>query len=270
MPSDNTPQKNGRIYLQKEGSIARVWIDHPGKLNALTVKMWGELRTSMQTIAADQSLRVAVIQGVGEAFAAGADISEFPSVRFTRDQVRHFHEEVIAPALTSIVHCPIPVVAAIHGPCVGGGLEIASVCDLRIASDVSRFGIPINRLGFPLAPAETLGLIALVGRAVALEILLEGRILDAQEALTKGLINRCVPSARWADEVGACVGRINEGSPHAARRNKWLIHTLSRLNQKELLSPEQVEACWDFVDTQDYRQAISAFLSKAKPRFENH
>ena len=245
-------------------------MSHPGNLNALTTAMWHQLRQCFLQIAGHSELRVVVIQGAGEAFAAGADISEFARVRATREQVIEFHEQMIAPALASIVHCPLPVVAAIDGPCVGGGLEIASVCDIRVASDRSRFGIPINRLGFPLAPAEAAGLVSLVGRAVSLELLLEGRILNAEEAYDKGLVSRVVPAALWADEVKATLDRICAGAPHAARRNKRLIHLLSELSDTERLSSGQRDACWDFVDTQDYARGLKAFLSKTKPTFEDN
>jgi enoyl-CoA hydratase len=263
------PQTAGRIFWEKDQQIARVWIDHSEHLNALSTAMWAELRDVFHEIAADHSLRAAVIRGVGGAFAAGADISEFNQARKTVDQVRTYHEGLIAPALAAIVHCPIPVVAAIHGPCVGGGLEIATVCDLRIASDESRFGIPINRLGFPFAPAEAAGLVSLVGRAVSLELLLEGRIMNAQEAYEKGLISRCVATALWADEVESCLSRIIAGAPAAARRNKWLIHVLSELKDREILSPMQREACWDFALTKDYQRGLDAFANKTKPVFED-
>lgn len=255
---------------QRDGQIARVLIANPGHLNAINTDMWRSLATCMHEIAGTSGLRVVEICGADGAFAAGADISEFLNVRMNRDQVRHFHEELIAPALRSVLHCPLPVVAAIDGPCVGGGLEIASVCDLRIASDRSRFGIPINRLGFGFAPAEAAGLVALVGKSVALELLLEGRILSAHEAYDKGLVNRVVAADDWRGDVEASLARIAEGSPHAARRNKWLIHLLSELDDGRVLSPQQREACWDFVDTADYRRGIEAFLNKTKPRFEDN
>jgi enoyl-CoA hydratase/carnithine racemase len=264
------PSTAGSISWSCDQQVARVLISHPGHLNALTTSMWHQLRECFSEIARHSELRVAVIQGAGEAFAAGADISEFPRVRANRDQVREFHDQMIAPALAAIVHCPVPVLAAIDGPCVGGGLEIASVCDIRVASDRSRFGIPINRLGFPLAPAEAAGLVSLVGRAVSLEILLEGRILSAEEAYEKGLVSRVVPLALWADEVNATIDRLCAGAPHAARRNKWLIHLLSELSDAARLSPGQREACWDFVETQDYARGLDAFMSKTNPKFEDN
>lgn len=258
------------ISWGSEGNIASVLISNPGHLNAINVAMWGQLKECFRQISARDDLRVVVIRGAPGAFAAGADIAEFKRVRMNRDQVRDYHDAMIAPALASVANCAIPVLAAIDGPCVGGGLEIASVCDLRIATDRSRFGIPILRLGFPLAPTEAAGLVSLVGKAVALEILLEGRIMDAEEAYDKGLVNRIIPLSMWEDELAATINRIACGAPHAAKRNKWLINRLSAIDDHEILSPQQREACWDFVETQDYVRGIDAFLSKTAPKFENN
>lgn len=258
------------ISWRQDGVVARVLISNPGHLNAINTRMWEQLADCMRSIAGTPGLRVAEITGADGAFAAGADISEFARARSTRDQVRHFHEALIGPALRAIVHCPVPVVAAIDGACVGGGLEIASVCDLRIASERSRFGIPINRLGFGFAPSEAAGLVALVGKSAAMELLLEGRIFSSSEAYQKGLVNRVLPDQDWRSEVEATLGRIGGGAPHAARRNKWLINLLSNLDDGKLLSPEQREACWDFVETADYRRGVEAFLNKTTPKFEDN
>jgi enoyl-CoA hydratase/carnithine racemase len=268
--SEHASSKAGSVSWSAQGNVANVLIANHGHLNAITVAMWGQLRQCLHEISARDDLRVVVVRGAPGAFAAGADIAEFKRVRMTRDQVRQFHDEMIAPALASVVNCPIPVLAAIDGPCVGGGLEIASVCDIRIATDRSRFGIPILRLGFPLAPAEAAGLVRLVGKSVALEILLEGRIMEADEAYDKGLINRIVPLSIWEDEVQATWRRIACGAPHAAKRNKWLIHMLSAIKDREILSPMQRDACWDFVETQDYARGIDAFLAKTAPNFQNN
>src|SRR5208282_2303109 len=115
---------------------------------------------------------------------------EFPHSRNTVEQAEHYHQQLIAPALQAISDCLHPTISAIEGVCVGGGLEIACACDLRIAAPSSQFGIPINRLGFPLAPGELQGLLQLIGKARTLEILLEGRVFDAAEAKDKGLLQR--------------------------------------------------------------------------------
>ena len=126
--------------------------------------------------------------------------------------VQRYHREVLAPALAAVAACPHPVVAQIEGVCVGGGLEIASQCDLRIAGASARFGVPINRLGFPMAPDEMRGLIALAGRAAALAILLEGRVFGADEARGLGLLTRVVDDAQVATEARRSAERIAQGA----------------------------------------------------------
>ena len=205
----------GQIRVSVEGEIATVTISQPGKRNALTVDMWGELKSAFEKASANAVLRCIVLRGDGgEAFSAGADISEFERVRSTRNQVIEFHENCVRGALTAITECPVPVVAAIAGVCMGGGLEIAAVCDLRIAGESSRFGAPVGRHGFPLAFAETQALFRIVGPATMAELLLEGRILDAREGFAKGLVTRIVPDAEVASEAHATAQRICE-STHA-------------------------------------------------------
>ncbi len=265
-------QTPGHVWCARSGAggmVATVWLSHPGRHNAISVTMWRELADLFRRFAGEHTLRAVVIRGEGGAFAAGADISEFTQHRSTREQVQHYHDQVIGDALRAIMHCPAPVVAAIDGLCIGGGLEIASVCDLRIASDRSRFGIPIGRLGFPLAPHEAACVVSLIGRANALELLLEGRLWTSSEALAKGLVNRIYPPEQWETEVEATVGRIIAGAPHAARRNKWLIHSLTRIDDQAVLSEGQRQACWDFVDTRDYARGLDAFLTKTRPNFQH-
>ena len=146
--------QGGRVRLEIDGHLAWVTLSHPGRLNAITVGMWGELRAVFDQLAADNALRCVIVRGEGGNFAAGADIREFPAERADMAGVQRYHREVLAPALAAVAACPHPVVAQIEGVCVGGGLEIASQCDLRIAGASARFGVPINRLGFPMAPTR--------------------------------------------------------------------------------------------------------------------
>jgi enoyl-CoA hydratase/carnithine racemase len=172
--------------------------------------------------------RVVVIRGAGDDFAAGADIEEFERVRFDQPSGRKYHLETIGNALAAVDACPVPLVAAIQGVCVGGGLEIASTCDIRLAADNGRFGVPIGRLGFPLALPELVPLLRLVGPAVAAELLIEGRILNAEEAALRGLVTRVVPAAVFESELEQCVARIAAGSPLAARENKANVRRFNR------------------------------------------
>lgn len=251
------------VRLDKNDVIATVTISNPDKLNALNVAMWDALRNTFIKLSQDESLRCVIVRGDERNFAAGADVEEFATVRSNMAQGMHYHTDTIANTLRAISHCPHPTVAAIEGVCVGGGLEIACACDIRIASPSSRFGIPINRLGFSLAPGELQHLLQLVGKAVALEILLEGRVFDAAEAKDKGLVNRVVDDA--PEEARRTAQRIAQGAPLAARMNKKLVRRLSP--QPEPLSQEELLDAFSFFATQDYREGVQTFLSKRKPVF---
>ena len=253
------------VHVHLDGAIATVTLDHPGRLNAITVRMWQMLRDHFARLSADASLRCVVVRGAGGHFAAGADIREFPQERAGLDGVMHYHRQVIAPALQAVTDCVHPVVAAIEGVCVGGGLEIASRCDLRLAARGARFGAPINRLGFPMAPDEMRGLLELAGRAVTLEILLEGRVFDADEARAKGLLTRVVAADALESELAATVARLCAGAPRAARLNKW---TAARLGADPApLSDAEWRHCFAYADGPDHRQGVQAFLQGTDPVF---
>jgi enoyl-CoA hydratase/carnithine racemase len=256
----------GKIHVALEGQIATVTINQKARRNALTVAMWGELKSAFERVAGIDDVRCVIVCGEGEtAFSAGADMSEFERVRSTREQVIRFHETVVLGALTAIAKCPVPVVAAIKGVCIGGGLEIAAICDLRIAGRSARFGAPVGRHGFPLAFAETQALFRLVGPAVVAELLLESRILDAQEALAKGLLTRVVDDAEVRAEGHATALRVRESSPLAARSHKRQIRRL--LADPSPVTAEERRQVYAFADSEDYRIGYRAFLSKKKAEF---
>ncbi len=258
-------QQAGRVLLDYEGSIATVTLSHPGRLNAITVFMWQELARIFTELSANPALRCVVLRGEGGNFAAGADIREFPRQRADHAGVRHYHTRILAPALVAIESCVHPVVAEIHGVCVGGGLEIASRCDLRIASGNARFGVPINRLGFPMAPDEMLGLLNLVGRAVTLEILLEGRVFSAEEAMSKGLLTRVLPDAEVQPDVMRCARRFAKGAPLAARINKQTVARLSP--PSEPLTEAEMETLFSYAQSRDHHEGVQAFLAGVEPVF---
>ncbi len=252
------------ILVERDGAIATVVLNAPEKLNALSQASWRELGARMRELSMDRDLRCIVLRGAGtRAFGAGADIAEFPEVRANSAQGKEYGE-LIASTMETIGNCVHPTIAMIHGVCVGGGLEVALMCDLRICGEGSRFGIPINRLGLTMGYGELMGLLTVVGAATALEILLEGRVFDAREAQAKGLVQRVVADDQVETEARAAAARIAAGAPLVARWHKQFIR---RLRPHEQLSAAEWNEGFACFDTEDYREGLRAFLAKQLPQF---
>ncbi len=256
---------SGVVHLRSAGETATVILDSPGKLNAISESMWQALARVFSTFAETPGLRAVVIRGAGHNFAAGADIEEFERVRGQPADGRRYHLETIANALAAIGACPVPVIAAIEGVCVGGGLEVAIASDLRIAADNARIGAPVGRLGFPFALPELVPLLRLVGPGVAAELLLEGRLFDAHEAAARGLVTRAVDVGRFDTELRDCVTRIVAGSPLSARENKANIRRLSATGG--VYTEHELDASFAFLQSEDYREGVAAFRAKRPARF---
>jgi enoyl-CoA hydratase/carnithine racemase len=254
------------ILSTRDGGIATVTLCNPEKLNALNAAMWRRLAEVFVALDADENLRCVVVRGAGSAFAAGGDLVEMRAARASLDGALGYHAAV-NKALDAIANCRHPVVAMILGPCVGGGLEIASACDLRIAGESAKLGAPINRLGFSMYPGELAGLLKLAGPAAVKEILLEGRLLTAREAYAKGLLTRVVPDAEAEAETLATAHCIAAGAPLVAR---WHKQWIARLLEGAPLTEEEKRASFAFLETADYQEGMAAFLEKRPPRFTGH
>jgi enoyl-CoA hydratase/carnithine racemase len=252
------------ILVQRDGAIATVVLNRPDKLNALTRAMWGELGDTVWSLSQDAGVRCIILRGAGEkAFSPGNDIAEFETQRANKAQAIEYGKVMHATA-EKLANCLTPIVVQIHGICVGGGLEIAALADLRICGQSSRFGAPIKNLGLVMAYAEMAPLVRLVGKSVALEILLEGRVFDAAEAKDKGLVTRVVPDDQVAAEARAAAERIADGAPLVAR---WHKKFAKRLAEGGPLTAQEIDECFDCFDTEDFRIGYSAFLAKKKPAF---
>ena len=253
------------ILVQRDGAIATVVLNRPDKLNALTRTMWQRLGRVFDELHADDALRCIVIRGAGtRAFAPGNDIAEFASERSNVEQARAYGDDM-RRTIEAIGGCRHPIVAQIHGICVGGGLEIAGLADLRICGESSRFGVPIGKLGLVMAHAEIGALIALVGEATALEILLEGRVFDAREAKDKRLVTRVVPDDQVEAEAWAAAQRIAEGAPLVAR---WHKQFARRLRDPAPLTEAEYAEGFACFGTEDFRTGYRAFLAKQPPVFQ--
>jgi enoyl-CoA hydratase len=253
------------ILVLRDGDIATVVLNRPEKLNALTKSMWQRLGDVFLELGADDGVRCILLRGAGEkAFAPGNDIGEFENERSNVEQARAYGQ-VMTRTIEAIGHCRHPVVAQIHGICVGGGLEIAGLADIRVCGESSRFGVPINKLGLVMAYSEIGALIRLAGEAVALEILLEGRVFGAAEAKEKGLVTRVVPDAEVEAEAKATARRIADGAPLVAR---WHKKFARRFRDPRPLGAEDIEEGYACYGTEDFRIGRQAFLAKAKPQFK--
>ena len=202
--------------------------------------------------------------GEGGQFASGGDIAEFAGFRFDEARLHDFHEHVVAPAHAAMLACDIPLLAAIEGACMGGGLEIAACCDVRIAAAGSRFGAPIAKLGFPMAPGELQLLSRVAPASVLREMLLEARLFDASRALQSGLVHAVVPDGVLAQAVLQRAAHIATLAPQAARINK---RTLRQVAAGGPSAPER-RAHYAYADSEEHREGIRAFLEKRAPRFD--
>ncbi len=253
------------IVVGRKGTIATVILNNPERRNALSREAWAVLADRMAEISADPTLRCVVVRGAGDkAFAAGADIAEFKAERSNSGQAAAYGADT-ARALDALINCPHPTIAMIQGACTGGGLEIACCCDIRICNESARFGVPINRIGHPFAYPELAPVLQVAGRAAVLELLLEGRIVDAEWARLRGLVTRVVADYEIDEEVANTAAHLAEVAPLSIRGTKKFVNRLT-LNP-EPLSDEEVAESYAACDSDDYAEGVTAFLAKRKPVF---
>lgn len=252
------------VQVEVTTPIATVRLDRPEKHNVLTVQGWRALAEALEGLSEQDEIGCVVVTGTGgRAFSAGSDISAFPEERDSPGDVRAYADG-IARALRAIRCCPHPTVAVIEGVCVGGGLEIAACCDLRVCGESSRFGAPINRLGLTMSYEELEPLVQLLGASPVLDILLSGELIGAERALTYGLVSRVHPDTAVAEQGYGLAARIAAGAPLVNRWHKKFVrrlHERTPLSEAERAEPHQAFA------TRDYREGRAAFLEKREPRF---
>ena len=249
------------VLVERQADIATVWLNRPAKLNAMNRQMTAALAGVMRSLSDDDEIRCVLLRGKGRGFCPGADIGDFAGARASASAARSFAGE-FHRALDSIGECRHPVIAVVHGACVGGGLQLAALCDLRIAGDTARFGIPVSRIGLTVDYFELAPIHQLMGRAALLELLLEARIIRAQEGYEKGLVNRVVPDNLLDAEANATARRIADGAPLV---NRWHKKFVTRLADPSPVSQEEMEESFLCFDTEDYVTGYTSFLNKTKP-----
>lgn len=257
----------GQVRLARQGAVARVTLSHPGKLDAMSRAMWRDLRDTFVQVQREADLRCVIVSGENGGFCAGGDIAEYPQFRFDPETLRRFHEEDVWGGLAAMLACEVPIIARIEGACMGAGLEMACCCDIRIAGTGARFGAPIGRLGFPMAPREAQLVAAVAGEATAREMLLEGVLLDAREMKARGFLQRVVAGDDLDAEVDASAERVARLAPQAARMNKRTLRRLAGRPADAPLPADVLERAYDYATSAEHREGISAYLEKRLPRF---
>lgn len=256
----------GRVLLAVEGSVAHVTLSHPGKLNAMSRAMWHELRTVFEGIQHHAALRCVVLAGAGGNFCAGGDIAEYPDFRFDEEALRDFHDRQVWGGLQAVLDCDVPIVAHIEGACMGAGIEIASCCDLRLAGLSARFGAPIAKLGFPMAPREAALVMGAAGEMMAREMLLAAQVLDAPLAAQRGFLNHVWPDGQVAAEAAAMAARIAQLAPGAARLNKQCFRALA-LDGRAQAATHLIANTYAYAGAAEHREGVTAFIEKRTPQF---
>ncbi len=248
------------------GGVAQVLLRHPGKFNAMSRAMWRQLRLVFQQLQQADGVRCVVLRGADGHFCAGGDIAEYAAFRFDPAGLRDFHENDVWGGLQAMLDCDLPIVAQIEGHCMGAGVEIASCCDLRLATDTADFGAPIAKLGFPMAPREAQLVLRALGERTVREMLLTAAVLPADELLRRGFLNAVHAPEQMEAETKKRVDRMLRLGPQAARLNKQTLRALAPSAPAGALALLLTQA-YAYAPSAEHREGIAAFVEKRPPNF---
>ncbi len=255
-----------KMLSRKDGGVGIVTFNNPERLNAVSLDMWEATKRILDGFAADGDIRVVVLTGAGDkAFVSGADRSKFGSERANLEAARAYNAKSDA-AYSSVAEFPKPTIAMIRGYCIGGGLGLATCCDLRICSDNSRFAVPAAKLGVGYGYAGLKRLVDVVGPSFAKEIFYTARQFDAREALAMGLVNRVLPAAELEAYVKTVTDMICVNAPLTIKAVKFTVGEIMKDESKRNVARtvELVEQCFA---SRDYTEGRNAFMEKRKPVF---
>jgi enoyl-CoA hydratase/carnithine racemase len=258
--------KTSRVIAETDGSIGWITFNNPERHNAMSIDMWEALPEILDAYDRDPAIRVVVMKGAGQkAFVSGADISEFETARSNAERVAHY-EEITDKALDHAVHLGKPTIAMIRGYCIGGGLGIALSCDLRFATEASRFGIPAAKLGLGYRHEGVKKLVDVVGPSAAKEIFFTARQFSAVEAHHMRLINRIVADGELEAAVRETCALIAANAPLTIKAAKGVIGELTKVGEDvDAAQCERLVA--DCFASADYQEGRKAFMEKRKPVF---
>ena len=255
----------GELRIEKDGPIARLVFDHEKRRNAITVDMWDAIPRAVQTVQEDPEVRVVIMRGAGsEAFVSGADISEFEKTR-TGNAGRDY-DALTARAFAALQGLEKPLLASIHGFCIGGGAALALTADLRYAADDALFAVPPARLGLGYHTAGIRALIRIVGFSETADLLVTARRVPADEARHIGLVNEVFAKDALDEKVEQLAQMIARNAPLTIRSAKISLQELAKLEAER--DPgriaNSIERCYQ---SEDFKEGVRAFLEKRKPEF---
>lgn len=253
------------IRLERDGAVATLVLNRPDKHNAMTLAMWDLLPALLEDVASDVGIKALVLRGAGEsAFSSGADIGEFARI-YETPSLGEDLAQTVDQALSRLQGLAKPTVAMIRGVCVGGGCALALACDLRFAAVGSRFGITPAKLGLAYSLADTRRLVHVVGPSIAKDLLFSGRLLDGEEALRVGLIDRLVPPAALAEETLGFLGTVCSRSQYSVRAAKAIVRAI--LDGATDETPTTSRLLTGSFTNEDFQEGYRAFLEKRPPSF---
>ena len=255
------------LIVRHEAPLGWLVLNRPEVRNALNLKTWQRIPEGIAEFERDDAVRVIVMRGATpEAFISGADISEFPAMRANAAQAK-IYRDAPARAVNAMLECTKPIIAMISGVCIGGGLQVALSCDIRIAAHGTRMGIPAARLGLAYPLEGVIALMNTVGHANARDILFSARLFDADEALRMGLVNRVVDGAELESTVREYASKMAENAPLTMEAAKAAIREgLKDPGKREIEAvSELVATCFN---SEDYREGVRAFMEKRRPKFQ--
>ena len=255
-----------RLIVEKRGPIGWIVFNNPEKRNAVSIDMWEALSPALERFAADEEVRAIVLAGAGDkAFVSGADISQFEKDRSSSEGVQRY-EEIAERAQGLLYHYDKPTIAMIRGYCLGAGVNIALCCDLRIAADDARLGVPAAKVGLGYRVSSTKNLVDTIGPAYTREMLITARQFTAQEAKEMGLVQRVVPVTGLQSTVDELCATIAANAPLTMSTAKLITRELlkSPASFNEAACKAAVTRCFE---SEDYREGRRAFMEKRKTAF---